>query len=142
MKQIKASVLLFGSVILFAVFCAGILIGRGTSSDEFRIVTERPVMQSTTLPPAAKPTEAPTTKPTEAITSEPTTEADPFPININTAEAEDLMRLPKIGPTLAQRIIDYRENYGPFETTKELDMVEGIGDKILEEIMQLVTVEE
>jgi len=140
MKQIKASVLLLCAVVLFAVFCMGVLIGRRDGADGFRIVTDRPFVQMAAAEETtADTTEAPTSAPTEEQT---TTQADLFPININTAGTEDLMRLPKIGPTLAQRIVDYRESYGAFETTKELDMVEGIGEKILEDILDLVTVEE
>ncbi len=55
-------------------------------------------------------------------------------ININTAQLEDLIRLPYIGPVLAQRIIDYRSEYGQFRTLDEIREVKGIGIKKLNSI--------
>ena len=50
-----------------------------------------------------------------------------------------LQTLPGIGPTYAQRIIDYREEHGPFRTVGELMNISGIGEKRLEAIWDLVT---
>ncbi len=50
-------------------------------------------------------------------------------VNINTADAEKLATLKGIGPALAQRIIDYREQNGAFKTIDEIKNVRGIGDK-------------
>ncbi len=63
-------------------------------------------------------------------------------ININYATLEELESLPGIGPVLAQRIIEYREVYGPFVDIEELLNVEGIGESLLEQIRDLITVEE
>ncbi len=63
-------------------------------------------------------------------------------ININYATLEELESLPGIGPVLAQRIIEYRETYGPFVDIEELLNVEGIGESLLEQIRDLITVEE
>jgi len=60
-------------------------------------------------------------------------------LNINTASLSQLSDLPGIGPVLAQRIIDYRMKYGDFETIDELLYVEGIGEKRLETIRELIT---
>ena len=62
-------------------------------------------------------------------------------VNINTADAELLTELPGIGPTLAARIVEYREQHGPFPTTAHLMKVEGIGPGIYMELMKLVTAE-
>lgn len=61
-------------------------------------------------------------------------------ININTASKEELESLPGIGPTLAQRIIDYREKNGYFQSIEEIKNVSGIGDKKFEAIKDLITV--
>jgi len=52
-------------------------------------------------------------------------------LNINTASAEDLIQLPRIGPAMAKRIVTYREQNGPFHSIDELCKVKGIGLKTL-----------
>lgn len=61
-------------------------------------------------------------------------------VNINTAELWLLDALPEIGPTLAQRIIDYRETEGLFNSIDELTGVKGIGAATLEKIRDKITV--
>lgn len=62
------------------------------------------------------------------------------PVNINTATAEELQSLPRIGPAMAQRIIAWREAHGGFRSVDELDAVPGIGPSMLENLRPLVTV--
>jgi competence protein ComEA len=50
-------------------------------------------------------------------------------VNINTATAEQLQLLPRIGPALSQRIIEFREANGPFTSPDELVAVRGIGER-------------
>lgn len=53
------------------------------------------------------------------------------PVELNSASFAELLRLPGIGPTLAERIIAYRERNGPFRSLEELLQVRGIGPKLL-----------
>jgi competence protein ComEA len=62
-------------------------------------------------------------------------------ININTATLEQLDSLPGIGPAIAQRIIDYRENAGGFKAVEEITQVSGIGDATLAKIKGLITLQ-
>ena len=61
-------------------------------------------------------------------------------VNINTATAEELDTLPGIGPAIAQRIIEYRQTNGPFQSIEEIKNVSGIGDKLFEKLKDLITV--
>ena len=75
-----------------------------------------------------------TTPVPEVVTS--TTEL----ININTASAAELDSLPGIGPTTAQKIIDYRTQNGPFLNAEDIVNVSGIGPGTYERIKNLITV--
>ena len=63
-------------------------------------------------------------------------------VNINTADAAQLEALDGIGPTLAQRIVAYREEHGPFADIESIMDVNGIGKGIFETIRQQITVED
>lgn len=61
-------------------------------------------------------------------------------VDLNAATAEELERLPEIGPSLAQRIIEYRRTLGRFQRAEELLQVPGIGPKTYEALRDHVTV--
>lgn len=63
------------------------------------------------------------------------------PLNVNRASAEELEKLPGIGPALAARIVAFREAHGPFRTVDDLLAVPGIGPKTLAGFRDLVTVD-
>lgn len=50
-------------------------------------------------------------------------------VNINTADATQLTLLPRVGPSTAQRILEFRKQNGPFKAAEDLMLVSGIGEK-------------
>lgn len=126
MKKPRLSILV-AVTLLFAVFTLGFFLGRNGSHGSVELSAPA-AMQ--TLPPQTTCPE-PTTPETVAVT---------FPIDINRADAEQLTALPGIGEVLAGRIVAYREENGSFLSTQELQNVEGIGEKRLEVILDLITV--
>lgn len=63
-----------------------------------------------------------------------------FPVNINTADQEALETLPRIGPRTAERIIAYRNQYGPFQKKSDLMRVKGIGEKTYARLADKISV--
>jgi len=61
-------------------------------------------------------------------------------VDINAAGIEELASLPRIGPKLAERVLDYRRQHGPFQSADELTRVKGIGRKMLETIRPYITI--
>jgi len=61
-------------------------------------------------------------------------------ININTADATELEKLPGIGEVKAEAIIQYRKSYGRFKTIHDITRVSGIGEKTFEKIKDLISV--
>ncbi|HUM39241.1 MAG TPA: helix-hairpin-helix domain-containing protein [Nitrospira sp.] len=61
--------------------------------------------------------------------SRPTSQATLRPVDLNQATVADLEALPGIGPKLAQRVIEHRDERGPFHSVEELRQVKGIGRK-------------
>jgi competence protein ComEA len=60
------------------------------------------------------------------------------PVHLNSATLEQLDSLPGVGPVTAQKILDYRQEHGPFASVDELDAVSGIGPARLEQLRDLV----
>ncbi|HSN89530.1 MAG TPA: helix-hairpin-helix domain-containing protein [Thermoanaerobaculia bacterium] len=50
-------------------------------------------------------------------------------VNINSADASQLALLPRVGPSVAQRIVEFRKENGPFKSPDDLMLVRGIGEK-------------
>jgi competence protein ComEA len=118
-----------GSIVQDAVFAAG---GFLPGADSSRLNLAAPVADGQELRiPFQQPT---------SVAGTPSPAATPAgrKINLNTATLEELDSLPGIGPVLAQRIIDYRETYGPFQSVDDLLRVKGIGPALLENIRDLV----
>ena len=63
-----------------------------------------------------------------------------LPLNINTASASELEKLPGIGKVIAERIVTYRTEYGPFRRAEHLMMVRGISDRKFRAILSMIAV--
>ena len=113
--------LLIALTLVFAAFVLGLFTGRNLN---------RTPVQIQSLPAAAPAVST-------AAHIEPT---QPQILDLNTATSEQLQQLPGIGPVIAERIIAYRTENGPFSTVGELMNVSGIGEKKLEAIWDLVTI--
>ena len=115
---------------IFAAFVFGFFAGRNLNRTPVQI---KPL-------PAATVSSAATTAASE--TNDPTTGSSDvsFPLNINTATAQQLETLPGIGPTYAERIIDYRNTHGPYTSPSQLLNVSGIGEKRLAAIWDYITI--
>lgn len=79
----------------------------------------------------------------EAHTPKPTMKTmDEVPkININIASIDELQQLDGVGEKLAKRILDYREENGPFEVIQDIMRVSGIGDEKFKDMQEYITVE-
>jgi competence protein ComEA len=67
--------------------------------------------------------------------------ANAGPVNINSASADELARLPGVGPAKARAIVEYRSGE-PFRSPQDLRKVKGIGDKLFERLKDQITVGE
>ncbi len=61
-------------------------------------------------------------------------------VNVNQASAAELARLPKVGPKLAERIVDHRQQHGPFKRAEDLMEVKGVGEKMFATLRPYVAV--
>jgi len=62
------------------------------------------------------------------------------PIDLNSADVQELQSLPGIGPKLAQRIVEYRQKHGAFHQVEDLLKVKGIGQSLLEKVRPYLTI--
>lgn len=66
--------------------------------------------------------------------------ADEVRVNINTADSVTLQTIPGIGPSKAERILEYRNTQGRFQSIDDIKNISGIGDKTFESIKKYITV--
>jgi comEA protein len=75
-----------------------------------------------------------------AAVSGATKKPPPKPININSANSEELQQVPGIGPATAEKILQMRKSYGAFKSVDDLLSIKGIGKKRLEKMRKYLTV--
>jgi competence protein ComEA len=90
--------------------------------------------ESTTTSPAAKST-------TRVENSGAADRPRQLCLNLNTATAQELVKLPGVGDVMAKRIIDYRERHGRLRRAEEIIIIEGFSDRKYRAIAALVCVE-
>jgi len=61
-------------------------------------------------------------------------------VNVNSADTSQLAMLPRVGPSVAQRIVDYRKQNGPFKKPEDLMLVQGIGEKTFQLLKPYVAI--
>ncbi|WP_294551443.1 ComEA family DNA-binding protein [uncultured Pseudoflavonifractor sp.] len=127
-------------------FFAGWFLGGQSDAGTVRIAAQHSPEPPAAASPPASQTPAPSeTGPaeTEAQAAAPSSSAPEQSglVNINTAGSEELQTLPGIGEKRAEAIIAYREEHGPFRIVEDLTDVSGIGEGILSQIIDYITVE-
>lgn len=125
----KATSLLLVFLGMFLMLIIGVFIGRNSISGMV-VITEAPIAQVQDNEVSHDVNS----------TDHNTNSSEIGKININTASMSLLQTLPNIGETLAKRIVDYRNEHGDFTAPEDLLLVEGIGEKRLEQIREYITV--
>lgn len=137
MKQRKWNTIAILLTAAFLLLSAGFCVGRNTLPDGLCALTAHT--------PTTRETAAQEESAQESSAQTPSSQgaADiQFPLDLNTATAEELTALPGIGEVLAGRIVAYREANGAFTSVEELLQVDGIGEKRFEAIRDYITLEE
>lgn len=111
-----------GLLLLSAAFLCGLFVGRNTAAPELLQLPERQQV-------VTQMSDAPLEMVEQRVTV----------LDLNAATAEELDSLPGIGPVIAERIIAYREENGPYVSVEELLAVQGIGEKTLSELREYLT---
>lgn len=135
----KISKIEYISIIVFVAilgFGGGWFLRGSSTSAPVEIETQYVVASA-----VAVTTEEPTTTTAIQGVATATPVEEPLMVNINTATVDELDKLPNIGEQRAQDIVAYREENGPFDIPEALTEVPGIGEGILAQIIDYITVE-
>lgn len=118
----------FGSIVQDAIDAAGGF-GREASQDRINLAASLEDGQQVYVPEISE---------SVPLSSNPAASSER--VSINTASVPELERLPGIGPVIAQRIVEYREQNGPYQRLEDLLQVEGIGPSKLETLQEYIQV--
>lgn len=119
--------LAIGLTLLFVLLCGGIFLQRNSGKELWQVTTSRKELA----------------QPVSVVEEEDHWPISLLPgeqINLNTAPAKDLERLPQIGEKRAVDIVAWREEHGPFLVPEDLMKVSGIGEGIFAQIEGYITV--
>lgn len=112
----------------FLLFCGGWFLSRQSQAQPYQVTVERQEAEQVQMQ--------------QAVPSREETPESLLPgekIDLNTACREDLQRLPGIGEKRALDIVAYREAHGPFQKVEDIMQVSGIGEGILKQIQDYIT---
>lgn len=122
-----------GVTAAFVLFTAGWFFAGQTESEPYTVTVQQAAV-SDAASSAAQPEAAQQSQQPDSLL-----EGEHIPVN--TADVQELDRLPGIGPAKAQAIVDYRTQHGPFQSTEELLEVSGIGQATLEGLLDYITLD-
>lgn len=107
-----------------------------------KIITETTTKKTTSklVTPKESITKKTTTTKTPTTTKTTTTKQIVFPININTCTYEDLLNIKGLGEKKAEKIIQYRNEFGLYKSIEEIKNINGIGNTLFDAIKEYITV--
>lgn len=117
MRQKRGLIACIAITAAFVLVCAAIFVSNLVAPQSYEVLAERSTDPS--------------------LVSQPPSDAER--VNINTASLAELCTIPGIGETRANAIIAYRETNGPFLSTADIMLVQGIGEGIYESISEYIT---
>ena len=121
-----------GLTAAFVLFTAGWFFAGQTESEPYTVTVQQAAVSNAS---SAAQTDA------AQQSQQPDSLLEGERIPVNTADVQELDRLPGIGPAKAQAIVDYRTQHGPFQSTEELLEVSGIGQATLEGLLDYITLD-
>ena len=128
MKEKKIPLFLFGLLLIALSFVLGYLVGNGNGETVLQVSSQKPEAAVQEKQPVRQNLDHQAEPETDGL------------VNLNTADRLQLETLPGIGPELADRILSYREEYGPFVAIEQIMDVDGIGEIRFEKLESLITI--